>query len=181
VFTKGLRSLLDPSDSEDTVPPALDPDALDLDDLLLDLDDRLDLDERPDSDPDLESDLEDRPADLEDLEDPGERADLDEIPDTSERALEDEEEEEVVVEEEEESLDTEEVLLLEGISDTVDKAVVDLVVSGTSGTAGITMVLQGESTELFTARGKTFSVYFCLSVVSMCSILWEFAHNNEVT
>ena len=136
-----MRSLLDPSDPSDTVParPAPPPPAP------LERDDLLDLDVRPDSDAEdpgardregRPADLED-PEDLEDLEDPEERSALDEIPDTSERAVEEEEE---VVEEEEE-----ETLLLDGISDTVDKAVVDLIVSGSSGAAGITIVLQGES------------------------------------
>ena len=104
---------------------------------------------RPDSDADdpVARDREGRPSDLEDLEDledPEERSPLDEIPDTSERAVEEEEEEA-----EEEEVE-EETLLLDGISDTVDKTAVDLVVSGSSGTAGMTMVLQGESQTFIT-------------------------------
>ena len=129
-----MRSLLDPADRDDTVPAPPAP---------LERDDRLDLDERPDSEADdlVARDREGRPADLEDpddledLEDPEERSALDEIPDTSERA----------VEEEEEEVEEVETLLLDGISDTVDKAVV---VSGSSGTAGITIVLQRESRTL---------------------------------
>ncbi|CAL8406696.1 unnamed protein product [Arctogadus glacialis] len=113
-----MRSLLDPADRDDTVPAPPAP---------LERDDRLDLDEWPDSEADdlaardregRPADLED-PDDLEDLEDPEERSALDEIPDTSERAVEEEEEE--VEEEEVEEVET---LLLDGISDTVDKAVV---------------------------------------------------------
>ena len=162
VFKKGMRSLLDPSDPSDTVPARPAPPSP----APLERDDLLDLDVRPDSDAEdpgardregRPADLED-PEDLEDLEDPEERSALDEIPDTSERAVEEEEEE---VEEEEE----EETLLLDGISDTVDKAVVDLIVSGSSGAAGITIVLQGESLTF-----KTGNLFFIGSAIFILTL-----------
>lgn len=126
-LANGLLSLLELPDNDDTVrllPLLLDPDKVDT----------LDLEERPDSDPDpnpdLEADLDpsdptdltvrpvldDRP-DLDVRPDLYVRSDLEEMPDTSEPDFDD-------------SSEIEDNLVLEVISDTVDRAVVDLVCSG---------------------------------------------------
>ncbi len=110
---KGVVSLLELPDSDDTVRLLLL--------LLLRDPDVLDLDERPDSDPDPTdpADLEVRPVltDLPDLDvcpDLDVRPDLEEMPDTSECSDLDD------------SSEMEDTLVLEVIPDTVDRAVVDL-------------------------------------------------------
>lgn len=126
----GVVSLLELPDNEDTVRLLLLPPLL----LLLDSDkvDILDLEERPVSDPDPDFDPAD-PADLvvrlvfDDCSDFAVRPDLDvrsdleEMPDTSERS------------ELDDNSETEDTLVLEVIPDTVDRAVVVLLSSG-SGT-----------------------------------------------
>lgn len=115
----GVVSLLELPDNDDTVRLLpLDSDTLDLDKV-----DTLDTDERPDSDPDPDLDPAE-PADLvvrpvfDDRPDLAVRPDLEEMPDTSERPdLED-------------NSEMEDTLVLEVISDTVDRAVVDLFCSG---------------------------------------------------
>lgn len=124
----GEVSLLELPDNDDTVRLLLllllrDPEALDLDKVdMLDLDEP-DSDPVPDLDPADSADLEVRPV-LANLPDLVERPDLDvrsdpeEMPDTSERPDLDD------------SSEIEDTLVLEVISDTVDRAVVDLFCSG---------------------------------------------------
>lgn len=136
---KGIFSLLELPDSDDTVrllPLLLDEDKVD----------RLDLDERPDSDPDPELDPDLDPTDPADLvvrpvfddrpdlavrPDFDVRSDVEEMPDTSERSDLDD------------SSEMEDTLVLEVMPDTVDRAVVDLVCSG-SGTGWTLIILERE-------------------------------------
>ena len=131
---KGVVSLLELPDNDDTV--RLLP-------LVLDKVDTLDLEERPDSDPDPDPDPDLEPPALADLmvlplfddrpdlavrPDLYVRSDLEETPERSERSDLDD------------SSEMEDTLVLEVISDTVDRAVVDLVCSGSgSGWTAITL------------------------------------------
>lgn len=142
----GVVSLLELPDSDDTVRLLLL--------LLFDSDkvETLDLDERPDSDPDPDPDLD--PADPADLvvcpvfddrpdlpvrPDLDVRSDLEERSDTSERSDLDD------------SSDTEDSLVLEVISDTVDRAVVDLFCSGSG--SGRTITLERQTHFCQTCQG----------------------------
>lgn len=135
----GVFSLLVLPDNDDTarlLPLLLDADKVD----------RLDLDERPDSDPDPELDPDLDPADPADLvvrpvcddrpdlavrPDFDVRSDVEEMPDTSERSDLDD------------SSEMEDTLVLEVMPDTVDRAVVDLVCSG-SGSGWTLTILKRE-------------------------------------
>lgn len=119
----GIVSLLELPDNDDTVrllALLLDSDKVDT----LDLDDRPDSDPDPDADPDLDpADLVVRPVfdnrpDLAVRPDLDVRPDLEEMPDTSESSDLDD------------SSEIEDILVLDVISDTVDRAVVDLFCSG---------------------------------------------------
>lgn len=134
----GVVSLLELPDNDDTVRLLL---------LLLDSDkvDALDPEDRPDSDPDPDPDLD--PADLSDLAvrpvfddcpdfavrlELDVRSDLEEMSDTSERSDLDD------------NSEMEDTLVLEVISDTVDRAVVDLFCSG-SGIGWILIILERDT------------------------------------
>lgn len=127
----GVVSPLELPDSDDTVrllPPLLDSDRVDV----------LDLEDKPDSDPDpdpadlgLRPVFDERPDFAVRLESDV-RSDLEEMPDTSERSDLDD------------SSEMEDILVLEVISDTVERAVVDLFFSG-SGCGWMLMILERET------------------------------------
>lgn len=133
-------SLRELPDSEDTVrllPLLLDSDRVDM----------LDLEDRPDSDPDADLDptdlvvfsvFDDRPDFAVRLE-LDVRSDLEEMPDTSERSDLDD------------NSEMEDTLVLEVIPDTVDRAVVDLFCSG-SGCGWIVITLEDTFLTTMTAK-----------------------------